>query len=216
MNVEQARSQMLGQQIRAWEVLDGRVLDVLRETARELFVPQAYRELAFADMEIPLAHDQRMLTPKIEGRLLQALCLQSSDCVLEIGSGSGYLTACLAKLATSVVSVDIFSDFSTDAASKTEQLKINNVEFRTEDALTMRNLERFDAIAITGSVPEVDDRFIKMLRPGGRLFVFAGRAPVMEAQVITLHETGGYSTDSLFESVVGPLINAEHPEPFVL
>ena len=216
MNVEQARSQMLGQQIRAWEVLDGRVLAVLRETGREIFVPQAYVELAFADMEIPLAHDQRMLTPKLEGRLLQALCVQSSDSVLEIGTGSGYLTACLAKLANSVVSFDIFPDFTAAAAAKVEQLKINNVEFRTEDALAMRNLERFDVIAITGSVPEIDDRFINMLRPGGRLFVFAGRPPVMEAQVITLHETGGYSTDSLFETIVAPLVNAEHPEPFVL
>jgi len=216
MNVEQARSQMLGQQIRAWEVLDGRVLAVLRETPRELFVPEAYGDLAFADMEVPLAHDQLMLTPKLEGRLLQALCLQSSDNVLEIGTGSGYLTACLAKLAKSVVSVDIFSDFTTGATAKLEQLKISNVESRTEDALAMRCLERFDAIAITGSVPEIDDRFISMLRPGGRLFVFVGRAPVMEAQVITLHDTGGYSTDSLFESVVAPLVNAEHPEPFVL
>ncbi len=207
---------MLGQQIRAWEVLDDRVLGALGQIPRESFVPDAYRELAFADLDIPLAHGQQMMTPKVEGRLLQALCLEPGDDVLEIGTGTGFLTACLARLANSVVSVDIHEDFSRDARTKVEQLGAGNVEFRTEDALTMGHEEQFDAIAVTGSIPEFDDHFIRMLRPGGRLFMIVGRAPVMEARVVTMHERGEYGQESLFESVITPLVNAELPEPFVL
>ena len=216
MNLEEARAQMLGQQIRAWEVLDDRVLGALGQIPRESFVPDAYRELAFADLDIPLAHGQQMMTPKVEGRLLQALCLEPGDDVLEIGTGTGFLTACLARLANSVVSVDIHEDFSRDARTKVEQLGAGNVEFRTEDALTMGHEEQFDAIAVTGSIPEFDDHFIRMLRPGGRLFMIVGRAPVMEARVVTMHERGEYSQESLFESVITPLVNAERPERFVL
>ena len=216
MNLEQARSQMLGQQIRAWEVLDDRVLGALGDTPRESFVPDAYRDLAFADMEIPLAHSQQMLAPKVEGRLLQALCLESSDDVLEIGTGTGFLTACLAQLASSVVSIDIYEDFSRGAKEKVEKLELGNIEFRTEDALVMGHQEQFDAIAVTGSIPELDEHFIRMLRPGGRLFVVVGREPVMEARVVTMHQRGDYAQQSLFESVVAPLINADRPVPFVL
>jgi protein-L-isoaspartate(D-aspartate) O-methyltransferase len=216
MNLEEARSQMLGQQIRAWEVLDDRVLGALGDIPRESFVPDAYRDLAFADMEIPLAHSQQMLAPKVEGRLLQALCLESSDDVLEIGTGTGFLTACLAQLASSVVSIDIYEDFSRDAKEKIEKLELGNIEFRTEDALVMGHQEQFDAIAVTGSIPELDEHFIRMLRPGGRLFVVVGREPVMEARVVTMHQRGDYAQQSLFESVVAPLINADRPVPFVL
>ncbi len=207
---------MLGQQIRAWEVLDDRVLGALGQILRESFVPEAYRELAFADLEIPLAHGQQMMTPKVEGRLLQALCLEPSDDVLEIGTGSGFLTACLARLANSVVSVDIYEDFSREAKAKLGQFDAGNVELRTQDALTMGHQEQFDAIAVTGSVPELDDHFIRMLRPGGRLFIIVGREPVMEARVVTMHQRGEYAQESLFESVITPLVNAERPEPFVL
>ena len=207
---------MLGQQIRACEVLDDRVLGVLGQIPRESFVPDAYREFAFADLDIPLAHGQQMMTPKVEGRLLQALCLEPGDDVLEIGTGTGFLTACLARLANSVVSVDIHEDFSRDARVKVEQLEAGNVEFRTGDALTMGHEESFDAIAVTGSIPEFDDHFIRMLRPGGTLFMIVGRAPVMEARVVTMHELGEYAQESLFESVITPLVNAERPERFVL
>ncbi len=207
---------MLGQQIRAWEVLDDRVLGALGDTPRESFVPDAYHDLAFADMEIPLAHSQQMLAPKVEGRLLQALCLESSDDVLEIGTGTGFLTACLAQLASSVVSIDIYEDFSRDAKEKIEKLELGNIEFRTEDALVMGHQEQFDAIAVTGSIPELDEHFIRMLRPGGRLFVVVGREPVMEARVVTMHQRGDYAQQSLFESVIAPLINADRPVPFVL
>jgi protein-L-isoaspartate(D-aspartate) O-methyltransferase len=216
MNLEEARTQMLGQQIRAWEVLDDRVLDVLREIPREAFVPESQPELAFADLEIPLAHDQYMMTPKMEGRLMQALAIEPTDSVLEIGTGSGFLTACLARLAKTVVSVDIYEDFSQDAKGKVGNLDISNVEFRTEDALQMGHQEKFDAIAVTGSVPEPDEHFVRMLRPGGRLFIIVGREPAMEAQVVTMHPGGEIERESLFESVVAPLVNAERPEPFVL
>ena len=216
MNLEEARAQMLGQQIRAWEVLDDRVLGTLGQIPRESFVPDAYRELAFADLDIPLAHGQQMMAPKVEGRLLQALCLEPDDDVLEIGTGTGFLTACLARLAHSVVSVDIHEDFSRNARAKVGQLEVGNVEFRTADALTMGHEEQFDAIAVTGSIPKFDDHFIRMLRPGGRLFIIVGRAPVMEARVVTMHQHGEYAQESLFESVITPLVNAERPEPFVL
>jgi protein-L-isoaspartate(D-aspartate) O-methyltransferase len=216
MNLEEARAQMLGQQIRAWEVLDDRVLGALGQIRRESFVPDGYRELAFADLDIPLAHGQQMMTPKVEGRLLQALRLEPSDDVLEIGTGTGFLTACLARLANSVVSVDIYEDFSREAKAKLGQLDAGNVELRTQDALTMGHQEQFDAIAVTGSVPELDDHFIRMLRPGGRLFIVVGREPVMEARVVTMHERGEFAQESLFESVITPLVNAERPEPFVL
>lgn len=216
MNVEAARAQMLGQQIRAWEVLDDRVLDAIARTPRERFVPEEYRDLAFADTEIPLAHGQAMLAPKIEGRLLQALQVEPTDEVLEVGTGTGYLTACLAQLAERVYSVDIFPEFVESARTKIAAAALSNVELGTADALQLDLPGRFDAVAVTGSLPGLDDRFVRMLRPGGRLFVVVGRAPVMEARLITLSPTGGTTSQSLFETVLSPLINAERPEPFVL
>jgi protein-L-isoaspartate(D-aspartate) O-methyltransferase len=216
MNFEVARAQMLGQQIRAWEVLDDRVLRALEQTPRERFVPEEYRDLAFADTEIPLAHGQSMLAPKIEGRLLQALQIEPIDDVLEVGTGSGFLAAALARLAQRVVSVDIFPEFIAAARTKLAAENLRNVELRTADALSLELPGRFDAIAVTGSVPELDDYFIRMLRPMGRLFVVVGRAPVMEARLITLNANGDSATESLFETVLIPLINAERPEPFVL
>ena len=207
---------MLGQQLRAWDVLDDRVLRVLGEAEREFFVPNEYRELAFADTEIPLAHGQCMLAPKIEGRLLQALQVEPVDEVLEIGTGTGYFTACLARLARRVTSVDIFPDFVESARERLSERQAQNVELMVADALTLSMDARFDAIAVTGSVPELDDRFIRMLRPHGRLFVVVGRPPVMEASLITLTADGDFTTQSLFETMLTPLVNAERPEPFVL
>lgn len=216
MNVETACAQMLGQQLRAWEVLDPRVLDAVREVGRERYVPHGYRDLAFADTEIPLAHGQRMMMPSVEGRLLQSLSLDPSDDVLEVGTGSGFITACLARLAGRVVSVDIFADFTADVAAKLDRDNIRNVELRTGDGLAFGGDERFDAIAVTGSVPELDDRFTGLLRPGGRLFAVVGREPVMDAFLITVTRDGESTPESLFETVVAPLVNAERPEPFVL
>ena len=216
MNLEAARAQMLGQQLRAWEVLDQRVLDVVRQVRRERFVPEAWRELAFADTEIPLAHGQRMMTPSVEGRLLQALALDPADTVLEVGTGSGFITSCLAGLAGRVVSVDIFADFTSDAAAKLQRDNIRNVELRTGDAVALDWHEQFDAIAVTGSVPELDETFTRLLRPGGRLFIVVGRPPVMDALLISSDLNGDRTQESLFETVVSSLVNAERPEPFVL
>jgi len=216
MNFEVARSQMLGQQIRAWEVLDERVLRALRETPREKFVPADYRDLAFADAEIPLGHGQFMLAPKIEGRLLQAVQAEPIDEVLVVGTGSGFLTACLAKLAKNVVSVDILGEFVAAARPRLAEQQIANVSLEVADALELKYAARFDVVAVTASVPELTEHFIKMLRPQGRLFVVVGRTPVMEARLITMQPSGSATTEELFETVLTPLINAERPEPFVL
>jgi len=216
MNFDVARTQMLGQQLRAWEVLDERVLRAFAETPREDFVPREYRDLAFADAEIPLGHGQTMLAPKVEGRIAQALQVERIDDVLVVGTGSGYFTACLARLAKRVTSVDIFPDFVAAAQPKIAACGIRNVELKVADVLTWSDRERFDAIAVTSSMPELDPRFVEMLRTQGRLFVVVGRKPAMEAQLLTLQPTGRTATTSLFETVLTPLINAERPEPFVL
>jgi protein-L-isoaspartate(D-aspartate) O-methyltransferase len=157
-----------------------------------------------------------MLAPKIEGRLLQALQVEPTDEVLEVGTGTGFLTACLARLAQQVYSVDIFPEFVESASAKLAAVGLGNFELGTADALQLDLEGRFDAIAVTGSMPALEDRFVRMLRPEGRLFVVVGRLPVMEARLITLLPTGGTISQSLFETVLSPLINAERPEPFVL
>ncbi|MBN1238715.1 MAG: protein-L-isoaspartate O-methyltransferase [Gammaproteobacteria bacterium] len=216
MNLETARTQMLGQQVRAWDVFDERVLNAMRETARERYVPQSQRDLAFVDTEVPLGHGQHMMAPKVEGRLLQALKLEPTDNVLEVGTGSGYLTACLAKLSGRVKSVDIFPDFVASARKVLAEDRIANAELHTADALSLSHRAEFDAIAVTGSVPELDERFIRMLRPDGRLFIVVGRAPVMEARLITMRANGQWIEESLFETLLTPLLNVERPEPFIL
>ena len=194
MNFEVARTQMLGQQLRAWEVLDDRVLRAFAETPRENFVPKDYRDLAFADAEIPLGHGQNMLAPKVEGRVLQALQIEPIDDVLVVGTGSGYLTACIARLAKHVTSVDIFPDLIAAAEPKLAACGLRNVELKVADAFDLPYRARFDAIAVTGSVPELDEYFSGMLRPQGRLFVVVGRGPAMEAQLITLQPDGTTTT----------------------
>jgi protein-L-isoaspartate(D-aspartate) O-methyltransferase len=216
MNLEVARAQMLGQQIRAWEVLDDRVLRVLRETPREKFVPPEYRDLAFADTEIPIGFGQAMLAPKIEGRVLQALQVEPIDTVLHVGTGTGFLTACLAHLSKHVVSLEIHAELAANARGNLIEHGVRNVEVRAADALALQARDGFDAIAVTGSVPELDEHFIRMLRPQGRLFMVVGRAPVMDARLVTMHSNGHWTTASLFETVLTPLVNAERPEPFVL
>jgi protein-L-isoaspartate(D-aspartate) O-methyltransferase len=216
MNLEYARSQMLRQQIRAWEVLDDQVLGIMGRIPREAFVPEAFRELAFADLEIPLGNGQQMMTPKIEGRLLQSLRLLPVDRVLEIGTGSGFLTACLANLAETVVSVEVFPEFTDSARAKLESLGTSNVELSTADALRLEYADEFDAIALTASLPELDEYFIRMLRPGGRLFAVVGREPIMEARLITRHANGEWTQQSLFETVIKSLLNIEVREPFAL
>ena len=215
MNIEQARSQMLSQQLRAWEVLDDRVLAALAETPREMFVPSEYRDLAFADTSIPLGHDQEMMPPKLEGRLLQSLMLSRADQVLEIGTGSGFLAACLARLAGEVTSVDIYDDFLSSAQPRLGHLGLSNVHLENQDGLIMEAPGRYNAIAVTGSVPVLDGHLVRMLKPGGRMFVIVGQAPVMEARLITAHPSGQSTSESLFETLIPPLVGVQVPETFV-
>jgi protein-L-isoaspartate(D-aspartate) O-methyltransferase len=216
MNIEAARSQMLGQQIRAWEVLDPRVLGTLGKTRREAFVPEGFRELAFADTEIPLGHGQAMMTPQVEGRLLQALQVTSIDEVFEIGTGSGYLTACLASLGAHVTSIDIFPEFVESAQAKLATQRISNVTLHAADATTFDNNDKFDVVAVTASVPAVSAQLVQFLRPGGRMFIVVGRAPIMEAQLITMQADGTTVVESLFETLRAPMLNWDIPEQFKL
>jgi protein-L-isoaspartate(D-aspartate) O-methyltransferase len=216
MNYETARRQMLNQQVRTWDVLDERVLETLRETPRELFVPETESDLAFADTEVPLAHGQSMMAPKLEARLLQELAIEPTDSALEIGTGSGYLAACLGRLAERLVSLEIFADLSAIAADRLDQVGIRNVALKNEDATQARFDSRFDVIAITASLPELSARFIQLLNPEGRLFVVVGRPPVMQAVLVRKHADGSWIEKSLFETMLTPMINADVREPFVL
>lgn len=214
MNTEFARRQMVGQQIRTFEVFDARVLDVLSEVPREEFVPAAFRELAFADTKIPLKHGQFMMTPTVEGRLLQVLAPGKDDDVLEIGTGSGFLCACLARLARTVVSVDIFPDFTESAARALKDAGIDNASLATMDATRELPPEKFDAIAVTASCPIFDTRLFDALKPNGRLFVIVGTPPVMDARLVVREPEGGQQVTSVFETNVLPLINAKAPPAF--
>lgn len=208
MNTDFARRQMVEQQIRAWEVSDPRVLDVLSELPREDFVPRGFEGLAYADTAIPLAHGQRMLTPTVEGRLLQSLRLSPGDEVFEVGTGSGFLTTCLARLAGRVTSVDLFPDFVAAADARLRSFDIGNVTLHTMDAMAALPDGRYDAIAIGGSLPVFDDRFLEILKPGGRLFVVVGTGPVMDATLVVRGDAGQPQSTSLFETSLQPLRNA--------
>lgn len=216
MNTEAARSQMLGQQIRAWEVLDPLVLGVLGNTPREAFVPERFRDLAFADTEIPLGHGQVMMTPQVEGRVLQALQITSIDEVLEIGTGSGYLAACLAKLGANVTSIDIFPEFIEVAERNLAEQRIRNVTLSTADATTFENKDKYDVVAVTASVPVLSEQLVQFLRPGGRMFIVVGRVPIMEAQLVTIRADGTTLVESLFETMLTPMLNWDIPEHFKL
>ena len=215
MNNDFARQQMIDHQVRAWTVLDAAVLDVLAAVPREAFVPDAYVSLAFADMAIPLGHGEFMMTPTVEGRVLQALDLQGDEHVLEIGTGSGFLAACLARLGATVSSVDIHEDFVRDAGRKLANAGIDNVELRTMDATRELPGDRFDAIAVTGSVETFDRRFVDALRPGGRLFVVVGTPPVMEARLVRRSDDTDWSSETLFETSLAPLVHGRLPPQFV-
>lgn len=215
MDVEFARRQMIEQQVRAWRVLDDRVLGVMAQVRRELFVPPEMRDLAFADTNIPLGHGQSMFAPKVEGRVLQALELATGDEVLEVGTGSGYLAACLARLTGRVRSVEIFADLSQRALENLRASGVGGVTVDTLDAMTLQDTNRYDAIAVTGSLPVYDERFQQMLKVGGRLFVVVGEAPVMDALLVRRVAADQWVRESLFETVLEPLINAPEPPRFL-
>lgn len=217
LNFEQARYNMIEQQIRPWDVLDETILDLLTHTPREDYVPQAHRALAFSDISIPLGHEQFMMPPRLEGRMLQSLLIQPEDDILEIGTGSGYVTACLAKLGARVLSVDLYADFIAAAQTKLDTAGITNVELRTQDAgrgWDMR--ERFDVIAVTASLPELHRGFHESLNIGGRLFVIAGNPPIMEALLVTRISEREWTQESMFDTSLPPLVNAQAPSAFAL
>jgi protein-L-isoaspartate(D-aspartate) O-methyltransferase len=210
-----ARQQMVDQQIRTWEVLDPRVLEVFSAVPREAFVPPEYRELAFADVPIPIGLGQSMLAPKIQGRILQALGVSASDSVLEVGSGLGYLAACLSLLGSSTRSIDIHPQFTAAAVANLRAVPNARVEFETRDAFATAALGEYDAIAVTGSLPVYDARFERSLRIGGRLFAVVGETPVMDAILVRRVDTAEWIRESLFETVIEPLINATAAQRFV-
>lgn len=215
MDINFARQQMVRQQARAWDVLDDDVLDVLAKVPREQFVPAGYEALAFADMEIPIGHGEAMMTPTIEGRVLQALDPSSTDDVLEIGTGTGFLAACLARLAGSVTSVDIHEDFLDMAQANLEDSGLGDVELLCMDATRELPDQQFDAIAVTGSIELFDPRFVMALKPGGRLFVVVGKPPTMDALLVTRSGEDGWETRSLFETDLAPLVNGRLPAQFL-
>ena len=214
MNIDFARQQMVNQQVRGWNVYDERVLSTLREVPREQFVPASYTTLAFADMEIPIGHGQHMMTPTVEGRVLQALGLDGNERVLEIGTGSGFLTACLAKLAFSVTSIDIYDDFLQGAAGSLGACDIDNVELLQMDAMQELPEGGFDAIAVTGSLQSFDPRFVEALVHKGKLFVVVGDPPAMQAKLVERTADIDWSSVSLFETSLTPLVNGALPPQF--
>jgi len=217
MDFEQARFNMIEQQIRPWEVLDQHVLDLIQRTPREDYVPPEYRNLAFADTRIPIGEGAVMMPPREEARMLQMLEVEPNDHVLEIGTGSGYVTALLAAAAKRVTSVEISEVLHHQATEKLRAHGIGNVELQCTDGLRGWPKDApYDAISVTGSVPELPDYFQHQLRPGGRLFIVVGRTPAMEALLISRVGADEWARESHFETVLPPLIGAQSPPSFEL
>ena len=215
LNFERARFNMVEQQVRPWEVLNPRVLEVLSEVKREDFVPPQHRKLAFADLSIPLEHGEFMMKPVVEGRLLQALELTGDEDVLEIGTGSGFVTACLARLARQVVSIELHADLAERARARVGASGIRNCQATAQDAFSYQPAQGFDAIAVTGAVATVPEAFTRWLKPGGRLFIVRGLSPVMEAALLTRQGPDLVETRSLFETDLPYLKGAEPASRFV-
>ena len=215
-NTEQARFNMVQQQIRPWEVLDPKVLDLITSIPREEFVPAAYRELAFADFEIPIGHNQKMMAPKLEAKMLQALDIQPDDVILEIGTGSGYLTACMAKMGTKVISLDIQDEFTAKATETLKAQGIENVQLVTTNGLTeTQEGGPFDVIAVTGSLAKIDETLKRQLTMGGRLFAVAGDSPAMEAILITRVGDYQWREEAIFETDLERLDDTKPGSSFV-
>lgn len=212
LDTEFARKNMVRQQVRCWDVLSPRILDTLESVPREHFVPEPFASLAFADVMLPLGeNDRKMLSPKLEGRILQALDSQPADNALVIGTGSGFLTACIARLSRQVTNVDVSSEMIDKTRQNLDDLGITNVDWLVQDVFDQPVTARFDVIAVTGSLPAYDSCIEAWLNPGGRAFVVVGTAPAMEACLIERSDSDEISYQSLFETVIPPLINAPLP-----
>ncbi len=215
MNIEQARFNMIEQQIRPWEVLDPRVLELLFEVKREDFVPPEHRNLAFADLEVPLGHGESMMQPKVEARIMQELAIQSHEAVYEVGPGSGYLTALMSRRARHVTTAEIHPDLKARAEQNLRSAGIANVTLLEGDSARAPLAESaFDVIVLTGSTPILPKAFLDRLTPSGRLFAVVGDAPVMKAVVVRQPVPGAFQHVELFETLLKPLVNAAQPSRF--
>jgi protein-L-isoaspartate(D-aspartate) O-methyltransferase len=216
VDFEQARFNMVEQQIRTWEVLDPKVLDLLSSVHREDYVPAQHKRLAFADMEIPLGFGESMLAPKLEARLIQEASVLPTDRVLEVGTGSGYMAALLGRLAQHVHTVEIIPDLAEQARAKLATHGATNVTGEIGDAA--RGWDKhapYDVILITGSLPQLPQQFERSLSPGGRLIAVVGDPPIMTARRVRRVAGGGFASEALFETCIKPLRNAPQPERFV-
>jgi len=217
LNLELARHNMVEQQVRTWDVLSASVLAVLGEVRREDFVASAHRSLAFADLALPLAHGEFMMKPVIEGRVLQALDLKPTDSVLEIGTGSGFLTACMARLAANVTSVERHADLAEAARARLTAAGIANADIVVSEAVHSFDPKReFDAVVVTGAVFAVPEKFRRWLKPNGRLFVVEGESPAQRARLVTRTGDSRYTSEGLFETDLPYLTNAAPPHSFSL
>jgi len=215
VDVAKAKFNMIEQQIRAWDVLEPRLLEALRNTPREKFVADCYLNLAFADTFIPLAAQQVMLPPKVVGRLLLGLDLQPNDTVLEIGTGSGYCTSLMAKLSKSVLSVDISTELLKQARGTINSLHITNIELQEGDGFSLtQSIGTFDAILLTGSTKLMPNTLLNLLQEEARMVAVVGQSPMMTAMKITKHGSK-ISEEKLFETDIPPLINGPCPEEFI-
>jgi protein-L-isoaspartate(D-aspartate) O-methyltransferase len=215
MDIEQARFNMVEQQIRTWDVLDQDILDLLFAVKREEFVPAAYRLLAFADLEIPLAEDAKMWTPKMEARVLQTLGLEAGETVLEIGTGSGYFTALCASRKALVTSVEIDPRLAAEASARLARAGFGRVELAVGDGAQRWGSDQYDAIVLTGSTPIVPAGLVAQLKPGGRMFAVVGDSPVMTARLLRSVAPDAVIATDLFETVIDPLHNAAQPARFL-
>ena len=214
MNTDLARRQMIEQQIRTWDVFDAKALNAFAGIPRDQFVPENCRAAAYADAEIPLPHQQCMLRPSIVGRMIQALDIQAGDDVLEIGTGTGYLTACLAQVARHVTSIELFADFVALAKENLAEIEVENVSIQCMDAMEELPAGQFDVIAISGSVAELGQRFTSALKPGGRLFVVVGDSPAKTATLVKRGMAKEFESIELFETDIPALLTTRKPDAF--
>jgi len=215
MNIETARQQMVDQQVRAWDVLDPRVLDALGRVPRELFVPVPYRATAYADAPIPLADGQSILAPKLDGRILQACDVAATDSVIEVGAGSGFLAACLATLGGPVETLEIRPELADFAQHNLRAAGFPGVTVRNVDATQWTPAAPVDVVVLSASLPVYDARFEGWLKPGGRLFVAVGSRAPMSARLVTRVGAAEFTRVDLFETMINPLVNAARPSSFV-
>lgn len=216
MTSQNARLNMVKQQLRAGDVLDEAILDLFEELPRHKFVPTAMQDFAYSDMQIPLAHGQRMMTPLEEGILIQALALQGHETVLEIGTGSGFLTALLSRRCKKVLSIDYYPEFTQQARAKLNEYNCSNVELLTADACRgWLDKAPYDVVIFTGASEALNETQRLQVLPGGKLFAIIGKEPIMQGQLHTLDHNGQWYTKLLFETSIPPLIDKLKPKEFV-